>query len=144
MKISNMFKAGFTFRVLFCLMLSQSAYAGFSVVVNPASPISTADKAEIKSVYLNKSKKIAGQMVKPVLNSNEEVKKKFLKSVVKKNPRAFRSYWTRLIFSGKASPLKSAGDDSGVKQWISNHADGIGFIDSNSVDDSVKVILTIE
>ncbi|HFD31177.1 MAG TPA: phosphate ABC transporter substrate-binding protein [Gammaproteobacteria bacterium] len=144
MKISNMFKAKFTFSVLFCLMVCQSAYAGVAVIVNPDSPISTADKAEIRSVYLNKSKKIAGQTVKPVLNSNDEVKKKFLKSVVRKNPRAFKSYWTRLIFSGKASPLKSAGDDSGVKQWISSHTDGVGFISSESVDESVKVIITLE
>lgn len=123
-----------------CMMFTQLSFAGFAVIVNPSAAVSSASPSDIRAVFLHKSKKISGVAVVPIDNADNAMRKTFLKSVVRKKPRAFKSYWTRLVFSGKASPLKSQSNDNGVKQWVGSHADAIGFIDSKNVDDSVKVI----
>lgn len=127
-----------------CFLFVQTAFAGVAVVVNPASTLTSAKASEIKKVFLGKSKKIAGQAMKPVDHAEGDIREEFLNTVVKKNPRAFKSHWTRLVFSGKSAPLKSAGDDAGIKQWVNSHTDAIGFIDSKNIDDSVKVIFKID
>lgn len=127
-----------------CFLFTQNVFSGVAVVVNPSSTLTSAKAGEIKKVFLGKSKKILGQTVKPIDNSEEDIRNKFLKKIIKKNPRAFKSYWTRLVFSGKSAPLKSGGNDADVKQWVNNNDDAIGFIDSKNVDDSVKAIFKID
>ena len=127
-----------------CLFLPQTVLAGVAVIVNPASPLSTVEAGEIKKVFLAKSKKISGHIIKPIDNGEGDIRDKFLISVVGKKPRVFKSHWIRLIFSGKSAPLKSGGDDAGVKKWVSSHIDAIGFIDNDNVDDTVKVIFKVD
>jgi len=126
-----------------CFMYAQSIFAGVVVVVNPSSSLSSVSADDIKKVYLAKMKKISGQAMKPIDNAEGDMRSRFLESVVGKNSRAFKSYWTRMVFSGKAAPLKSGGDDAGVKKYVNENAEGIGFIDSKNVDGTVKVVLTI-
>lgn len=127
-----------------CFMVAQSTFAGVVVVVNPSSSLSSATADDIKKVYLAKKKSIGGQAMKPIDNAAGDMRNKFLESVVGKNDRAFKSYWTRMVFSGKAAPLKSGGDDAGVKKYVNENTDGIGFIDSANVDGTVKAVLTID
>jgi len=126
------------------MLLVGSVYAGVAVIVNPASTLASATADEIKALYLNKANKIGGQIVKPVDHVYGDVRKKFLRAVVGRKPREFKAHWTRLTFSGKASPIKIAGDDADVKRWVANHRGSIGFIHSDSVDATVKVIYKIE
>lgn len=127
-----------------CLLFSQLSYAGVAVVVHSSSPISSAERKEIRAIFLHKSKKIKGESFVPIDNAKNDMRKSFLKKVLKKSPRTFKSYWTRLVFSGKAPPLKSQSDDASVKKWIGSHNDAIGFIDTKNVDDSVKVIYQVD
>ncbi len=131
--------------LLICLFLTQAIYAsGVSVVVNPDSSLENVKKNEIKKLFLGKTKKIAGESLKPIDNARGETRKKFLKKVVGKKPRSFKSYWTRLIFSGRAAPLKSGNNDEEVKKMVNGNKNSIGFIDSDNVDDKVKVIYTVK
>lgn len=51
-----------------------------------------------------------------------------------------KAYWSKLIFSGKAKPLKELSSDSEVLRWMSSTPNAIAYIDASKVDDSVKVV----
>lgn len=124
-----------------CLIFTQTIFGGgVAVIVNPASTLTSVKSGEIKAVYLNKSKKIAEITIKPIDNAASDVRTKFLKTIVRKNPKKFKAYWARLVFSGKSAPLQSVANDIGAKQWVNSHPDSIGFINSKNIDDTVKVI----
>jgi ABC-type phosphate transport system substrate-binding protein len=53
-------------------------------------------------------------------------------------------HWAKLLFMGKGTPPETvAGGDPNVKAWVIARANSIGYVYAESVDDSVKVLLTL-
>jgi len=50
----------------------------------------------------------------------------------------YKATWTRLMFTGKATPPKSLGSDAEVKAQVSANKAAIGYIKASSVDESVR------
>ncbi len=48
-----------------------------------------------------------------------------------------------MVFTGKAQSPKEVADDAAVIGKVSENSKAIGYVDSGSVNDSVKVVLTI-
>lgn len=71
------------------------------------------------------------------------IREDFYEKVTHKNPAQVKAFWTRLIFTGKGSAPKTVRDDGEVKRWVADTAGGLGYIDKASVDDSVKVLLSL-
>jgi len=63
--------------------------------------------------------------------------------LTKKNASKLKSYWSKMIFSGKAIPPEVVGDDAAVISWVASTKNGIGYVDSSAVNDSVKVLLRV-
>ena len=51
--------------------------------------------------------------------------------------------WAKIEFSGKGAMPKSDGSDAAAKKAIAADTQAIGYRDKDSVDDSVKVLLTL-
>jgi len=49
----------------------------------------------------------------------------------------------KLIFSGKGSPPPTLKDSNEVKRFIVNTAGGVGYMDEEDVDASLKVVLRV-
>ena len=64
-------------------------------------------------------------------------------TVARKNEGQINSHWTRMIFSGKASPMVIAGKDKDVLALVAKRPNTVGYIDASMVNDSVKVLLKI-
>ncbi len=64
----------------------------------------------------------------------------FYRKIVNKSESQLKSYWSRLIFTGKGQAPQVVGSNDDVKSIISNNPNLIGYIDSSAVDASVKVI----
>lgn len=120
-----------------------TVFAEVAVVVHPSndSAMSTDD---ISKLYLGKTKKFTNGQSAIALDRTEgsDLRVKFLDSAVGKDESQMKSYWSRLIFTGKGVPPKVVETDAEVKELVSRNPDTIGYIDSSSVDDTVKVIAT--
>ncbi|WP_027709466.1 hypothetical protein [Zooshikella ganghwensis] len=125
---------------LFCVQ-SVLANAEISVIVNPSFGDSI-DASYVKQLFLGK--KIAfpsGSQAKLVtIDHSTEVFDEFCFKVVDKPPRKFLSYWSRLVFTGKAAPMIEAKSSSEVKKLVASDANYIGFIPSGDMDDTVKLV----
>ena len=61
-----------------------------------------------------------------------------------KTPSQLNAYWSRLIFTGKGKPPKQYFDDAEVLETVLEEEDSVGYIDSSSIAEGVKVIFTVQ
>lgn len=128
--------------LLLCAFASTAA-AEVAVIVNTGN---TGDITvdDVQKIYLAKTKTFPnGKTAIPVdQTEGSAIRVEFLSKVIKKDEAQMKSYWTRLIFTGKGVPPNILPSDEQVKELVSRNVDAIGFINAGSVDDSVRVIGT--
>jgi len=130
--------------VLFTVLVSGVVNAEIAVIINPASSISQANIKSIKKVFLGKKSTLDGaQVLVADQGEGAAIRSEFYQKVTKKNAAKLKSYWSKMIFSGKAIPPEEVGDDAAVIAWVASTKNGIGYVDSSAVNDSVKVLLLV-
>ena len=100
---------------------------------------------QLEDIWLGKTKYLPDGSAVLVVDQPEgsKIRDDFYDKVTHKSPTQVKAYWTRQIFIGKGSAPKSLRDDSEVKHWVAETAGGLGYIDKASVDDSIKVLLSL-
>ena len=121
------------------------AQAGVVVVVSAKSSVSNLTTEQVSDIFLGKTSRFddGGQAV-PVDQAAETADSEaFRDKVTKKSASQLKSYWSKLVFTGKAQMPKQVSDGKEVKTLISANPNMIGYMDSSLVDSSVKVVLSL-
>jgi len=107
------------------------------VIVNPANS-EAVSKDQIANVYLGKSTAFM-----PVDQPDgSAIRGEFYKKVADKDASQAKALWSKLVFTGKATPPKEVGSSADVKKAVAANPKAIGYIEKSAVDASVKVVLT--
>lgn len=126
----------FVFAAL-ALSVAVTATAEVVVVVNPANA-DAVTKDQIANVYLGKSTAFA-----PIDQSDgSAIRGEFYKKVADKDAAQAKALWSKLVFTGKATPPKEVGSSADVKKAVAANPKAIGYIEKSAVDATVKVVLT--
>ncbi len=127
--------------LLVLCLFSSLAFAEVAVIVNTGNSSEISDN-DIKRMFLGKNKKFSnGESVKAInLKSGNAVRGDFEKKALGKSGSQVKAYWSKLIFSGKAKPLKELTSDSEVLSFVSSTPNAIAYIDASKVDGSVKLV----
>ena len=124
----------------FCLFFSSMTYADVVVIVN-ADNAASIDAASVKKIFLGKSKTFSdGSSAIPInLTGSDEVRTDFNSKVLGKKDSQVKAIWSRLIFSGRATPPKEL---SGLElvEFVSKNKDAIGYVEASVATDAVKAI----
>jgi ABC-type phosphate transport system substrate-binding protein len=64
----------------------------------------------------------------------------FTESFLDKTPNQLATYWSRLIFTGRAKPNKAVSSAKEMKKIISKNPNMIGYIDVADVDGTIRVV----
>jgi len=138
MKISAI-KMALSGAVLLGAMLGASlANAEVVVVVNPSNPAASMTADQVADYFLGKS-----TALQPVDQpESSAIRGEFYQKVTAKDAAQVKAVWTRLIFTGKATPPKEASSSADVKKAIAGNPKAIGYIEKSAVDSSVKVVFT--
>jgi ABC-type phosphate transport system substrate-binding protein len=140
--MKNLFKS----LVMICFVtMTNIALAEVAVIVHPSSGVTSMTEDEVSRLFLGKSKSFpSGAQAVPV-NQNEgsAARDKFNETICKKNASQYKAYWSQLVFTGKGTPPKDAGDNAAVKALIAANPNMIGYIDATAVDASVTVVYKI-
>ena len=132
------FKLLTTLTLVGCFSIAQ---AGSVVVVGKGSPIAASSEDDVVKAFLGKKKDLGGVSVIPVdQGEGNPARNDFYSAVVKKSEAQLKSYWSRLIFTGKGQAPQVVGGDSEVKNLVASNPNIIGYIDESAVDGTVKVI----
>ena len=130
--------------ILFSISLyTKGALAyDFYVIVNKQNPIKEATKEEIAKWFLKKKTSWPnGEKIEPVdQKSSAKIRKDFSKEILNKNVSAVRSYWQRIIFSGRGVPPIEKENDQQVIEYVKNHPGAVGYVSKNANIDAVKKI----
>ena len=123
-------------------MLSVLASAETAVIVASGNGNGSMDSATISKIFLGKSKSFPdGTQAIPVDQADgNPTRETFNDKVLGKSGSQLKSYWSRLIFTGKGTPPKQHANDAAVKAAIAANPAMIGYIDASAVDGSVKVV----
>jgi len=136
----------FTVVLIGSFFFTNIANADISIIVHKESPLSSITIKEAKRIFLGVTKKMPnGQNIKIVdYSNNSNLKKSFYMELTNKSVAQIKSRWAGLVFSGRATPPLNVKGNNEVKKWLRENINGIGYIDSSSLDSSIKVILTIK
>lgn len=120
-----------------------TAHAEVVVVMSARSDVATLTPAQVSQIFLAKSSSLPGGGRAVAIDQAEgaAVRDAFYTKVTSRDAAQLRAYWSQLMFTGKAQRPKQVTGDAAVKREVAATAGAIGYIDSASVDASVKVVL---
>ncbi len=122
------------------IVLSINTMADIAIITSANNDMGSLTSKDVKKIFLGKSNKM-----NPVdQTEGSDIRNAFYSKVTGKNKSKMKAYWSKMIFSGKATPPVASTDDSAIKSWVNKNKKAIGYIDSSAVDSSVKVLLTVK
>jgi len=115
-----------------------------SVVVSKNFDVADLSKFQVKRIFLSITNKVDSNKVKVYEIKNTSYKKEFYQNVSGKSLGQLRSYWARLIFTGKAQAPKQLQD---VKELIAKMQEDnrvISYVLSSQITSDMRVLYTME
>jgi ABC-type phosphate transport system substrate-binding protein len=132
-------------KILSAIMLSALAAAALPasaeivVIVSKQNPATRMFSEQASQFFLGKS-----NLFTPVDQADgSAIRNEFYHKVADKDAAQVKALWSKLVFTGKATPPKEYGNSADVKKAVAADPKAIGYIDKSAVDDTVKVILTL-
>lgn len=127
-------------------LLAQVSGAQVAVVVGAHSTASALTTEQVASLFLGKSQQLPGVGVALLLDQPESaaVRELFYTKVTGKSPAQIKAAWSRLVFSGKATPPNEITNSAAVKKLVAANPNTVGYIEKSAVDSSVKVLLAVD
>lgn len=125
------------------LLGSVAACAGDVVVIaNPSVQADSISASELRRVFLLEQKSLAdGTHVEPVLAKGGSAHASFLKECVGKSDDDLRNFYRTLVFTGTGWMPKSLASDSQIVAYVAKTKGAIGYVDSDSALQGVKVLV---
>ena len=124
----------------FSAVCAAAANAEIVVVVSAKAGKGPMTNEQVADVFLGRD-----SSMEPVdLSDSTTVRNDFYTKVTGKDAAQVKALWTKLIFTGKATPPKIASSAADVKSKVAADEKTIGYIDKSEVDGSVKVVLTVK
>lgn len=122
------------------------AQAQVAVIVNPKNATAAMTADQVAGIFLGKSNTLPGGATAAALDQPESaaVREQFYTKVTGKQAAQVKAAWSRLVFSGKATPPKELASSAEIKKFVAANVDAIGYIEKSAVDGSVKVVLSVD
>lgn len=131
---------------LFLLLSVQRAQAaGVKVVVHATNGVDSLTKAKVADLFLKRVTRWEnGRAVTPVDQSEKnEARATFTKELLGKEVLWVKSYWQKMIFSGRATPPAELSSDNQVLELIKTNPDAIGYVTETAVIPGGIKVLTV-
>ncbi|MGI9213220.1 MAG: phosphate ABC transporter substrate-binding protein [Methylococcaceae bacterium] len=126
------------------MLLAPTTRAEIVVIVNARSPVAQLDKSQVSDIFLGKAATFPdGSQVVPLDQDNTSgLHDEFHDKVTGKTGAQLRAYWSRLVFTGKATPPREIPGSREIRTLIATNPNMIGYVDKGAVDTSVKVVFS--
>lgn len=132
---------------LFILMSAGTATATeIAVVVNRENSVQNLTCREVSDIYLGRCRTFPSGDFALVLEHQRyrKLRKNFYRLLNGMSLSRLNAYWARLQFSGEVQPPPALPNSTSVIEAVRDNPDAIGYVDAQSVDDSVQVVLYLK
>jgi ABC-type phosphate transport system substrate-binding protein len=114
--------------------------AEIAVIVNPKNPATRMFSEQAAQFFVGKS-----TLFTPVEHAEgSALRNEFTTKVLGKDSAQVKAIWSKLVFTGKGTAPKEYASSAEVKKAVAADPTAIGYIEKSAVDDTVKVILTVQ
>ena len=125
-------------------LAAGNAAAELVVIVNPKNPATALTADQVAQIYLGRAGSFpSGGAATPLDLKEGALRDEFYAKVTDKNPGQVKAFWSKQMFSGKASPPRELASPAEVKRAVAGDASAVGYIDRAALDSSVKEVLTV-
>jgi ABC-type phosphate transport system substrate-binding protein len=124
-------------------LAAGAASADVVAVVSANSTIITLSKAQVTDIFLGRVSRFPdGAQAVPIDQAEGSVvRDQFYVKVAGKSPAQVKAFWSKIIFTGRGQPPKAVSTSIEMKKRIAENPAAIGYIESQLVDDTVRVVL---
>jgi len=123
-----------------------SANQQIVVVVPSTSKVTTLSKSEVIDLFMGRfSETNKGQALVPLdYKAESELKGDFYQTLVNRSLRQVNSYWSRLLFSGRArAPIQVSSIDN-LDDLFKDNQNYVAYVPMNAVSKEMKIVLVLE
>lgn len=130
-------------------LLAFSVHAALAadlvVIVAAKSPVAALRADQVADIFLGQSGRLPdGSEVSAVDQAiGTPQRDEFYQQVANKSPALVKSYWTKMIFTGRAQPPREVAGSAAVRRLVATTPGMIGYVERAALDDSVKVVLVV-
>ena len=123
------------------MLLGTFSHGEIMVVVHPSNA-ALFDKNAIQRIFLGKTRAFpGGEEALPLsLRETTVASADFTRSVLAKTPKQLKSYWAKMVFTGKGTPPKQMDSSKQIIDLVSNNPNFIGFVKAGTDNGGVKVV----
>lgn len=119
-------------------LFSTMAWSEVAVVVHPSNA-SSISQDDVAAIFLGKMKSFPGGSSAVPIVLNDATADEFNTKLLGKSSSQLQSYWSKLVFTGKANPPKSVSSAEMI-ELIKSNPNMIGFVDSANLTADLKVV----
>jgi len=129
------------FKIVSYLLVGVSyCVADVVIVANKSSGITSISRNELVSLYSGRGKKVAGKSVKPIMLKSGPSHEAFCKKYLNRSPSSLSKIWKKLVFTGKASMLKTLNNENEIIRSILSSNELVGYINKDNLTDELVVV----
>jgi hypothetical protein len=132
--------------LIVCLPVwSAAASADIVLATHPENPLRTLEMVDARRIFLKQTNEFPGgnKALVAILDGKSETRRIFESQVLKMSPSQIKTYWAGFIFNGQNHPPREFATEEAMKKWIAATPGALGYLDTNEVDDTIKVLATI-
>jgi ABC-type phosphate transport system substrate-binding protein len=113
----------------------------FVVIVHPQNRAAFVTRAFLADAYLKRTSRWPdGERIRPVdLATGSNVRRRFSDAVLRRSVASVRSYWQRLIFSGRGVPPVEL-DEAEVAAYVARHRGAVAYVGGATPVGRAKVV----
>ena len=123
---------------------SAASYGGVDVIVNAENGVTSLTADSVKSLWTAASKAVGDEKAAICDQSPDSaVRAEFYSITTRKSVKEMQALWSKLVFTGRGTEPKVAGDDAGVIECVKANKGGIGYVTSGKTGAGVKTVLKL-
>ena len=128
------------------LLLSAVVHAAEIAVIVNKNNANDVSRDVVEKIYKGELNQWKGGGAITILDLPEDSPDRaaFTSQLLGKTVPGMKAVWAVKLFSGKATPPKVMDSDEAVRRAVAGNPHAIGYVKASSVNDSVKVVLTLK
>lgn len=140
--------ATFAFRIALCIAacalptLAPAGRAEVVPVVSIKSSVTVLHAAQLVDIFLGKESRFPnGEPAMPIDQAEgSEARDEFYTRYAGRSHAELKSYWSKLIFTGKAQPPRQAHSVEKLRKTLSDNPHAIGYLQRHEVDGQLRIV----
>ncbi len=112
------------------------------IVVSAKNPLSSLRYEQVAAIFLAQTDRFpdGAEAVALDLPPGSALRDAFYQRVAAMSPALMKSYWTKMMFTGRGQPPRELHNSGAVRRMVADNPAMIGYIDRAALDASVKVL----